>query len=163
MLTAENVNEDSVRRHASFVSRLGHEAHTLAEYRMVWSFGEWAGVRPSDVPSAQSGRDGGRVYCWEVTPPGRMAERSNAAVLKTAGVHASVASNPISSASNSACRRRTVASGIAHRANTGSGATSLQNIEKIAPKQLCKCVPGIRSDPQQRYRASASDDDARNR
>ena len=46
--------------------------------------------------------------------PGGMAEWSKALVLKTSEVHASVGSNPTPSASNSACRHRMAAGGIAN-------------------------------------------------
>ena len=40
VLTAGDMNEDSMRCHTSVVVRLGHHAHGLVVHRMVWSSGE---------------------------------------------------------------------------------------------------------------------------
>jgi hypothetical protein len=45
VLTPGDVNEDSTWCHTDLVAQPGHRAHRLAENRMVWSSGEWAGVR----------------------------------------------------------------------------------------------------------------------
>ena len=44
VLTAGDLNEDSMKCHLSVVARLGHYAHGLVLHRMGWSFDEWAGV-----------------------------------------------------------------------------------------------------------------------
>jgi len=44
VLTAGDVDEDSMWRRTEFVARLGHYAHGLVIHRMGWCFGVWAGV-----------------------------------------------------------------------------------------------------------------------
>ena len=56
VLTAGDVNADSMRNHTGFVARPGHQAHRLAVHRTGWSGGVRTGIQTPGLTRGQTSR-----------------------------------------------------------------------------------------------------------